>query len=66
MRVLSAASKHRSCEGEFRKVYLAPDRTKEEQLAHAQLAKEIKEPISNDPSKNYFIRNNKINCADKA
>ena len=65
-RVLNAASKLRSCEGEFRTVYLAPDRTKEEQLAHAKLVKEMKELLLNDPSKFYYIRNNKIHCVDKA
>lgn len=64
-RVLSAASKLRSYEGEFRTVYLAPDRTREQQLAHGKLVKEMKELISNNPSKYYFIRNNKINCIDK-
>ena len=37
-----------SCEGEFRTVYLAPGRNKEAQLAHAKLAKEMKELLLND------------------
>ena len=35
----------------FRNVYLGPDRTKEEQLAHNKLVKEMKEMIEKDPSK---------------
>ena len=41
----------------YRSVYLAPDRSKEEN--------EMKELIKLDSSKHYFIRNNKVNCVDK-
>ena len=64
--VLRAASKLRSHEGEFKTVYLAPDRTKEQQLAHTKLVIEMKELITSNPDKYYFIRNNEINCVDKA
>ena len=50
-RVLKAAHKLRNCEGEFKTVYLAPDRTKEEQVAHLKLVSEMKDKISNNPSK---------------
>ena len=64
-RVLKAAYKLRSFEGEFRTVYLAPDRTREQQLKHGKLVKEMKELIAKDPNKYYYIRNDKINCVDK-
>ena len=64
-RVLSAAPKLRGCEGEFRTVYLAPDRTKEEQMTHAKLVKEMKGLIERDHSKYYYIRNNKINYINR-
>ena len=49
-------------------VYLGPDRTRDERLAHSKLVKEMKELIKKDPNTNrhYFIRNNKICSADKA
>ena len=65
-RVLRAAPKLRSCQCNFRTVYLAPDRSKEEQLAHAKLVREMKELIQKDGSKYYYIRNCKIVCVDKA
>jgi hypothetical protein len=42
-------------------VYLGPDRTRDERLAHSKLVKEMKELIKKDPNTNrhYFIRNNK-------
>jgi hypothetical protein len=46
-------------------VYIGPDRTKEERLAHNKLVKEMKQMIEKDPNKHYFIRNKKICCADK-
>ena len=46
-------------------MYLAPDRTKEEQAAHSKLVNKVKVMIASAPSKFYFIRNNKINCVDK-
>ena len=46
-------------------VYLGPDRTKEESIAHSQLVKEMKQMIEKDPKKHYFIRNKKICSADK-
>ena len=64
--VLRAASKLKSHEGEFKTVYLAPDRTKEQQLAHTKLVIEMKQLITRNPDKYYFIRNSKINFVDKA
>ena len=49
----------------FKHVYLGPDRTKENQLAHNKLVKEMKQMIGRDPSKHYFIRQRKICSVDK-
>ena len=50
---------------DFKSVYLSPDRTKEQRVAHSKLVKQMKEMISKDSSKHYFIRDNKVNCVDK-
>ena len=50
----------------YKHLYVAPDRTREERLAHSKLVKQMKELISSDSSKHYFIRNGKVNCVDKA
>ena len=47
-------------------VYLGPDRTRDERIAHSKLVKEMKELFKKDPNRHYFIRNNKICSADKA
>ena len=46
-------------------VYIGPDRTKENQLAHNELVKQMKLMISKDPSKHYFIRQKKICSVNK-
>ena len=46
-------------------VYLGPDRTREEQLAHNKLVKQMKQMIEKNPNKHYYIRNRKIYIADK-
>ena len=53
--ILKAAHKLRNCEGEFRTVYLSPNRTREEQVAQTKLVSEMKDMISNNPSKYYYI-----------
>ena len=50
---------------DLKSVYLSPDRTKEQRAAHSKLVKQMKEMISRDNSKHYFIRDNKVNSADK-
>ena len=52
-------------ESNLRSVYVAPDRTREERIAHSNLVKEMKELIRQFPSKHYIIRNNKVVCSDK-
>ena len=42
------------------RVYLAPDRTKEQRQEHSLLVKKMKDLINTDPAKHYFIRNNKV------
>ncbi|KAL5266022.1 hypothetical protein ACHWQZ_G006618 [Mnemiopsis leidyi] len=49
----------------FQHVYIGPDRTKENQLAHNELVKQMKHMIERDPSKHYFIRQKKICSVDK-
>ncbi|KAL5253811.1 hypothetical protein ACHWQZ_G013549 [Mnemiopsis leidyi] len=49
----------------LKNVYIGPDRTKENQLAHNELVKQVKLMISKDPSKHYFIRQKKICSVDK-
>jgi gas vesicle protein len=49
----------------FKSVYLAPDRSLEQRVAHHKLVIKMKELIKNDNSKHYFIRDNKVKCADK-
>ena len=46
-------------------VYVSPDRTKEQRAAHAKLVHKMKELISRDNSKHYFIRDNEVKCVDK-
>ena len=50
------------------RVYLAPDRSKEQRQEHSLLVKKMKDLINTDPAKHYFIRNNKVCSAatDKA
>jgi len=49
----------------LKSVYVSPDRTKEQRAAHAKLVHKMKEMISRDNSKHYFIRDNEVKCVDK-
>ena len=51
---------------ELKNVYIAPDRTKEERATHSKLVIKMKELIKQDASKHYYIRNGKVNIADKS
>ena len=44
----------------FSKMYLAPDRSREERIEHKKLVEEMKLLISKEPSKHHYIRNGKI------
>ena len=57
-------SAHKLRASDMTSVYLAPDRTKEQRTAHKKLVTEMKSMIERDPSKYYYIRNNKINSID--
>ena len=46
---------------QFKNLYLAPDRTEEERKKRKELVEEIKEKIREDPSKKYYIKDNKVN-----
>ena len=50
---------------DMKSVFLSPDRNKQEQAAHGKLVAEMRTMIKEDPSKFYFIRNNKVNFIDK-
>ena len=43
--------------GNFKNVYISPNRTCEEQSAHEQFVKEMKIPIQSDPNNYHYIRN---------
>ena len=49
----------------FKQVYLGPDRTKENQLAHNKLVRQMKQMIEKDPNKHYYIRQGRIRSVDK-
>ena len=51
---------------DFKSVYLAPERTKEQRRLHSGLVKQLKELIKQDNSKRYFIRDNKVNCVSES
>ena len=53
-------SKRLKNSAKFSKVYLAPDRSKEQRQAHSLLVRQMKDLINADPSKHYFIKNNKL------
>ena len=61
---LSHSSKLKNS-SKYSTVYLSPDRTKEQQLAHKAFIKKMKELISLDSGKHYYIKNNKVLSADK-
>ena len=46
--------------GNFKHVYISPDRTREERTAHQQLVKEMKIRIQSDPNNYHYIRNGTI------
>ena len=50
----------------FKHFYLGPNRTREEQLAHSKLVKEMKQIIQKNSNKHYYIRDRKICTADKS
>ena len=61
--LLKKAGKLRSTD--LRSVYLSPDRNKQEQAAHNKLVAKMRTMIKEDPTKFYFIRDNKVKSIDK-
>ena len=49
----------------YSKVYIAPDRTKEQRLEHSKLVRKMKDMIAADSTKHYYIRNKQICSTDK-
>ena len=64
--VLSNARKlSHSSDERIKKIFLAPDRSKEERLTHKKLVTEIKRLIDTEPLKHHFVRNGRIISVDK-
>ena len=61
---LSNAPKLKKCDI-YSNVYVAPDRTKEQRLEHSKLVRKMKEMITADSTKHYYIKNGHICTADK-
>ena len=51
---------------DFSHVYMAPDRTPDEQKEHARLVKKLKDKIKNMPNKRFYIKNGEIRCDENA
>ena len=58
-------SAHKLKNSDLSSVYVGPDRSKEEQTAHKKLVTEMKKLIEQNPTKHYYIRDNKIRSVDK-
>ena len=58
--MLKNAYKLRSYEDPYNKVYIAPNRTKEQQAAHQKLVQKMREKVRMDPSKRWIIRDRTI------
>ncbi|KAL5252893.1 hypothetical protein ACHWQZ_G015602 [Mnemiopsis leidyi] len=57
--ILSKAKRLEEIEG-YKTVYLSPNRTPEERVAHQKLVAELKEKRSGDPNSRYFIKKGEI------
>ena len=47
------------------RVYLAPDRTKEQREQHSSLVKKMRDLMNSEPTKHHFIRNDRVCSVDK-
>ena len=63
-RILQNAKQLKKCD-KRKRVYLVPDRTREERDAHNKLVIQMKQMIKKDPGKYFFIRNKKICSTDR-
>ena len=59
-KVLKNAYKLRGYEDPYNQVFIAPNRTKEQQAVHQQLVKKMREKVRMDPSKRWIIRDGAI------
>ena len=59
-RVLKQAYKFRDCGDPWNKLFISPNRTKEQQAAHQKLVKKLKEQILKDARKRWIIRNGAV------
>ena len=50
----------------FSEVFISPDRSLKQRVERRELVEELKNKVSDDPSKHYFIRNGKIGSSDKS
>ena len=51
---------------EYYDVYISPDRTPDQQKAHKELVKKLKEKIQKEPDRRFYIRGGQILCDDSA
>ncbi len=58
--LLRRAGKLKNDDSQYRSVYLSPDRSRQDRLAHKELVNEMREMIKRDPSKYYVIRDKRI------
>ena len=63
-RILQNAKQLKKCD-KRKRVYLAPDRTREERDEHTKLVIQMKQMIKKDPGKYFFIRNKKVCSTDR-
>ncbi len=63
--VLSKANKLRTADKRVQSTYLAPDRTKEERIAHKKLVDDMRKKIKDEPGKYHFIRNKQLCSSEK-
>ena len=59
-KVLKNAYKLRSYEDPYNKIFIAPNRTKEQQAAHQKLVQKMRDKVKMDPSKILIIRDGTI------
>ena len=62
--ILAKSSKLSKIDGR-RSVYLKPDRSQEEREFYANLTREMKQKMTDNPEKYFFIRNRKICCTER-
>ena len=61
----SAATPTSSLLNNFQTVFLAPDQTPEQRVAHSKLVIQMKEMVKNYSSKHYFIKDDKVKFTDE-